>query len=105
MDTDWPADPQLLEALRQVVDPELGANIVDLGLVYGIERNGAELHVRLTFTSPACPVGPLIEDDVRAVLDAVRPAGGSIAVDIVWDPPWGPERIAPHTRRNLGWDE
>ena len=105
MPADWPADPQLLDALRQVVDPELGANIVDLGLVYGIERDGTALRVRLTFTSPACPVGPLIEDDVRAVLDAVRPAGGSIAVDIVWDPPWGPERIAPATRRNLGWDE
>lgn len=102
---EWPDEAALTTALQQVVDPELGANIVDLGLIYGIERNGSALRVLLTFTSPACPVGPLIEDEVRAVLDALRPVGGSVAVDVVWDPPWGPERIAPHTRRNLGWDE
>lgn len=101
----WPDEETLRNTLRQVVDPELGANIVDLGLVYGVERDGTALRVLLTFTSPACPVGPLIEDDVRAVLAEQRPEGGSIAVQIVWDPPWGPERIAAHTRRNLGWDE
>lgn len=102
---EWPDEEALKTALRQVVDPELGANIVDLGLIYGIERNGAALRVLLTFTSPACPVGPMIEGELRAVLDELRPVGGTIAVDVVWDPPWGPERMAPQTRRNLGWDE
>lgn len=105
MQTNWPDDTVLLAALRQVVDPELGANIVDLGLIYGIERDGERLRLQLTFTSPACPVGPMIEDEVRAALDALRPPSGEVEVQVVWDPPWGPERMAAHTRKNLGWDE
>lgn len=106
MNATWPDDATLLADLRQVIDPEVGANIVDLGLIYGLDRDAdnRQLTLRLTFTSPACPMGPMIEDEVRAVLEAHQPADGSFAVAMVWEPPWGPERMAERTRRNLGWD-
>lgn len=107
MNATWPDDATLLADLRQVIDPEVGANIVDLGLIYGIDRDAGNrrLTLRLTFTSPACPMGPMIEDEVRAVLEAHRPADGGFVVATVWEPPWGPERMAERTRRNLGWED
>lgn len=107
MNVTWPDDATLLADLRQVVDPEIGANIVDLGLIYGLDRDAdnRQLTVRLTFTSPGCPMGPMIEDDVRAVLEVHQPVGGGFTIVTVWEPPWGPERMAERTRRALGWDE
>ena len=107
MTANWPDDATLLADLRQVVDPEIGANIVDLGLIYGLDRDAENrrLTVRLTFTSPGCPMGPMIEDDVRAVLEVHQPPGGDFAIATVWEPPWGPERMTERTRRALGWDD
>lgn len=107
MNDTWPDDAALLADLRQVIDPEVGANIVDLGLIYGIDRDADNRHLtlRLTFTSPACPMGPMIEDEVRGVLEAHQPAGGDFVVTMVWEPPWGPERMAERTRQALGWDD
>jgi metal-sulfur cluster biosynthetic enzyme len=89
------------EALRSVIDPELGVNIVDLGLVYGLEREGDTVRLRVTMTTPACPLTGAIEDDIRAVLHALE---GVAHVDLewVWDPPWDPSRMSDSARLRLG---
>ncbi|MBP5985684.1 MAG: metal-sulfur cluster assembly factor [Azonexus sp.] len=93
------------DALRKVVDPEVGANIVDLGLVYRIELNGRRLLVEMTMTSPACPMGDLIVDDAHAELDRVLPADVSVNIQVVWEPPWNPSMMSEQCRLRLGWTE
>lgn len=91
----------LRQALRQVVDPELGLNIIELGLVYEIEIDEGDVEVQMTLTSPGCPAGPQIMDDVQRtlkMLDGVK----SVNVALVWEPYWTPERIDPRVRAVLG---
>jgi metal-sulfur cluster biosynthetic enzyme len=91
----------VLEALKGVVDPELGLNIVDLGLVYGVEVDEDRVLVRMTLTTPGCPLGSLIAEQARKALDAL--AGVKEAkLELVWDPPWTPERMSEAARRRLG---
>lgn len=90
-------------ALGQVVDPEVGVNIVDLGLVYDIEPTDGGWRIALTMTSPACPMGQVILDDVHAVIDAALEIGTSVDVDLVWEPPWEPAMMSDAARGVLGW--
>lgn len=94
--------PSVLAALREVIDPELGLNVVDLGLVYGIEIRDGAVKVALTMTSSACPLG---EHVVRLAEQRLRALAGvkDVAVDLVWDPPWSPERMSDAARQALGW--
>jgi metal-sulfur cluster biosynthetic enzyme len=89
----------VLEALRDVVDPELGINVVDLGLVYGVdvdaERNAT---IDMTLTSAACPLTDVIEDQAREALDGVI---SDFRINWVWMPPWGPESITDDGREQL----
>ena len=89
-------------ALRRVKDPELNLNIVDLGLVYGIAVEGSKVVINMSLTSPGCPSGPEImtaaEQQVRS-LDGVE----DVAVNLVWDPMWSPERIEPRIRAYMGF--
>jgi metal-sulfur cluster biosynthetic enzyme len=105
-----PDEEQLLAALREVNDPEVGLNIVDLGLVYGVEalREEAEAgrlraRVRMTMTSPACPLGDYLTDAVREALRARFPEIAEVEVEMVWDPPWTPERMSEQARGFFGW--
>ncbi|MDW8469798.1 MAG: metal-sulfur cluster assembly factor [Burkholderiales bacterium] len=103
-----PDEAQLLEALHEVNDPEAGVNIVDLGLVYGIEPLAAEggvvrVRVRMTMTSPACPLGDWLADGVRAALRARFPEVAEVEVEWVWEPPWTPERMSEEARARFGW--
>lgn len=93
----------VLTALRDVVDPEVALNIVDIGLVYGVAVGEHEACVRMTMTSPACPVTDLIVDEVEAGLAHVLPPGVAVAVELVWAPPWSPERLSDAARRFMGW--
>ena len=106
-------DPQLIEdleeALKDVVDPELGINIVDLGLVYGLTVDGENVAtIDMTLTSAACPLTDMIEDQVAAALTG--PEAGLVddfRINWVWLPPWGPERITEDGRdqmRALGFN-
>ena len=89
----------ILEALRDVVDPELGINVVDLGLVYGVtldsDRNVA---IDMTLTSAACPLTDVIEDQAREALEGVV---NDFRINWVWLPPWGPEHITDDGREQL----
>jgi metal-sulfur cluster biosynthetic enzyme len=98
-----PAQEALLEALRAVDDPEAGMNIVELGLVYGVEATARGAHVRMTMTSAACPLGDYLTDAVRAALQARFPEIEEVNVELVWDPPWTPERMSEEARNFFGW--
>lgn len=88
-------------ALKQVIDPEIGINIVDLGLVYGVERDAARTKVRVTMTTPACPLGEHIATEIERALRPVEP-GRRIEVALVWEPPWSPDMMSDEGRRLLG---
>ncbi len=90
------------KALRQVKDPELGLNIVDIGLVYDIEvSEQGDAHVKMTLTSPGCPSGAEIMEDARLVVEQVEGVN-SAAIELVWEPYWTPERMDPRVRAFLG---
>lgn len=93
---------QLRELLRDVIDPELGVNIVDLGLVYGVEVNGRAVDVVITTTTPACPLGEYITDEVRRVLSDSG-AVDDVRVEITHTPPWKPEMVSQHVKEEFGW--
>ncbi len=85
-------EDRLLDALRDVQDPEMPVNIVDLGIVYGVRREGARVTVELTFTAMGCPASEFILEDVRERL--LREADvGEVVIDVVWDPPWSAARM------------
>ena len=89
------------DALKSVMDPEAGLNIVDLGLVYDITLEDGRLVALITFTTEACPVGPRLADDAERALAAV--AGGvPVEIRITFDPPWTPDRITADGRALLG---
>jgi len=89
----------LLEALRDVVDPELGVNVVDLGLVYGVTVDEARVAtIDMTLTSAACPLTDVIEDQTQVALDGLV---SDVRINWVWLPPWGPEKITEDGREQL----
>ena len=92
------------EALKQVDDPEAGMNIVDLGLVYGIEIGERTLGVELTMTSAACPMADMIVAEAEHAIEMAVPAGTRIDIRLVWDPPWTPERMSDFARSHFGWN-
>ena len=107
---DLPSYDDLEEAMRDVVDPELGINVVDLGLLYGIDVHGGSedgagpvVTLDMTLTSAACPLTDVIEDQARAAL--TQGPGGGLAKDVrinwVWMPPWGPDKITDDGREQL----
>jgi metal-sulfur cluster biosynthetic enzyme len=98
-----PDDDAVREALRQVEDPEAGMNIVDLGLVYAVDVGDGRVRVEMTMTTAACPMADLITDQARRVIDAIVPAGTRVDVELVWDPPWTPDRMTGVAREHFGW--
>lgn len=94
-------ETQVLEALREVFDPEIPVNIVDLGLVYEVNPTPGRVDVKMTLTAIGCPMAPEVMNDVRdrlLLLEGVEDAG----VEIVYDPPWTPERMTEDARWELG---
>ena len=93
------------EALKQVVDPELFVNVVDLGLIYLVDLQEAgdkvDINVEMTMTSPACPAGPQLVSQAKSVLGAIAGAG-SVDVKVVMIPPWTPDRMTEEARDQLG---
>lgn len=94
---------EILEALRAVQDPEAAMSIVDLGLVYAVECGAREVRVDMTLTSPSCPLGPYMVDEVTAAVRAAAPGVPDVRVNLVWDPPWTPERMSEEARTQFGW--
>lgn len=96
-----PTEAQLLDALREVIDPELGYNIVDLGLIYGLALDGGTLKVTMTMTTRGCPAQDYIQAGVfhRAIqLEGVD----DVEIELVWDPPWSPQKMSAKAKAFFG---
>ena len=94
-------DPDVLQALRDVIDTEVGVSIVDLGLVYRAARTPDAIAVALTPSTPSCPLSEMLVEQAREALQARFAGVSSIEVELVWDPPWTPDRMSDAARRQL----
>ncbi len=92
---------QMIDALKQVIDPELMVNVVDLGLVYSIEQADSKVAVEMTLTSPACPAGPQIIQQSKMALERLNGVR-EVEIRLVMSPPWTPERMTDEARDQLG---
>ena len=88
--------------LYDVIDPEIGVNIVDLGLLYQVRLADDQVLIQMTLTTPGCPLGGYIEDEIDRALFGL-PGVEHVAVDLVWEPPWGPELMSDEAKHQLGW--
>ena len=97
---------EIIESLKEVYDPEIGINIVDLGLVYGMgwDEGAGHVHVDLTLTSPGCPLGPEIIRDIKRELRDFDDVLG-VEVDLVWKPLWHPRMMSDFAKDELGYDD
>ena len=93
---------ELMEGLKQVIDPELFHNIVELGLVYKAEAVGANAEIDMTLTSPGCPYGPMMIHQVKEV--GANFGFEATNVEVVWEPAWGPDKMSEEIRLELGFD-
>ncbi len=91
----------VMESLREVFDPELAINIVDLGLVYGVDVEERSVLVRMTLTSPGCPIGPMLQAMAESAVRRAFPSVESVRVDIVWSPPWDPYKMASEEAKDM----
>ena len=89
-----PTSEEVFDALKGVYDPELGINIVDLGLVYGVAVNEPNVDIDLTLTSPACPLGPIIQGQSQAIIQGKFEDVDDVNIKLVWTPPWDPRTMA-----------
>lgn len=96
------SEPEILEALKDIQDPEIPVNIVDLGLVYNVEIDKTEVKITMTLTSPGCPMTEQIMGDVQGRLRALEEVENA-EVDFVFDPPWNPEMMSDAAKRQLGF--
>jgi metal-sulfur cluster biosynthetic enzyme len=97
-----PSREEVVEALRQVEDPELGMDIVELGLFYDAEIEGEDVKVSYTLTSMGCPAGPMIQEDIERVVREI-PGVGDVASELTFDPPWTPDRMSDDAKFILGF--
>ncbi len=88
----------VMETIRTILDPELGISIVDLGLIYGVDVKEGDVQVRMTLTSPACPVGPVIQAQVHQAVKKL-PWAKEVKVELVWSPRWDPKTMASEDAR------
>ena len=92
---------QVIDVLKKVNDPEIQYDIWSLGLVYNVDIEGSKVKILMTFTSPMCPYGPMLLDDVRRQVSAIDGVG-EVAIDLTFSPPWGPEKMSEEAKIGLG---
>lgn len=97
-----PSVDEVYSRLRQVDDPELGLNLVDLGLIYGVASDGGHVRITMTLTTRGCPMHAALVPAVRAAV-ASLPGAEDVEVELIWEPPWTPERLSPVGAVALGW--
>ena len=98
-----PTSSEILDALRGVVDPEMGINIVDLGLVYETGARDGDVRVVMTMTTAACPLGESMADEAAAVIRGRVRGVKSVSVQLVWEPAWQPSMMSAAAREQMGW--
>jgi metal-sulfur cluster biosynthetic enzyme len=97
-----PTKDEVVEALRSVEDPELGMDIVDLGLLYDVEVEGPKVKVIHSLTSMGCPAGPMIQEDIHNVASSLEGVD-EVEIELTWDPPWTPEKMSDDAKFILGF--
>jgi metal-sulfur cluster biosynthetic enzyme len=97
---------EILETLKKVQDPEIGINIVDMGLIYGLDwdEDKGQVHIEMTLTSPGCPLGPELIRDIKRELRVFADIR-QVDVDLVWNPLWHPSMMSDQAKDELGYDE
>jgi FeS assembly SUF system protein len=95
-------ETQILERLKQIYDPEIPMNIVDLGLVYGFEWTGDDVKLKMTLTAPGCPVAGILADEIKTAIEKV-PKVHAATVEMIWDPPWTPDRMSDFAKHQFGY--
>lgn len=93
---------QIKEKLKEVVDPELGIDIIDLGLIYEIKVDGGNVNILMTLTTPGCPMGFMFDQEVVKTIEKIKGVK-KVKVDLTFDPPWTPEKMSKEARVKLGW--
>ncbi len=93
---------EIEEALTNVIDPELGLDFVELGLIYGIQENMGNVHVTFTLTTPACPIGPQISEQIEEFVSELEGVN-SVQSAMTFDPPWSPEKMSEDAKFALGF--
>ena len=97
-----PTREEVVDALRVVEDPELGMDIVELGLLYDVEVEGPKVHVTFSLTSMGCPVGPMLEQQIKETVEAM-PGVEEVEPELTWNPPWTPEKMSEDAKFILGF--
>ncbi len=98
-----PTQEDIRAALRGVFDPEVGMNVVDLGLVYGVDITPESISIDMTMTTPACPMSSMITEDARQTIKDISPDGTEVVVNLVWDPPWDADKMSAGAKQHFGW--
>lgn len=97
-----PDPDEITEALSNVIDPELGLDFVELGLVYGVDVNGGTVNITFTLTTPACPIGPQVKEQMEEFVGEVAGVE-EVLTDMVFQPPWTPDRMSEDAKFALGY--
>jgi metal-sulfur cluster biosynthetic enzyme len=97
-----PSREEVIDALRAVEDPELGMDIVELGLLYDVEVEGPKVHMTYSLTSMGCPVGPMIEQQMLEVVEGLEGVE-NVQAELTWEPPWSPEKMSDDAKFILGF--
>jgi metal-sulfur cluster biosynthetic enzyme len=95
-------EEEVLEALSNVIDPELGLDFVELGLVYGVEIDGGQVRITFTLTTPACPIGPQVSEQMQEFVGEIEGVE-EVVPNMVFSPPWTPERMSEDAKFALGF--
>lgn len=96
-------EDQILEALKTVLDPEIGINIVDLGLIYEVDIQDEIIKIEMTMTTPTCPLHTLISQNAEDALWKRFPSAKGVEIEMVWNPPWDADMMSENARKILGW--
>ncbi len=94
-------EEKVLEALSEVYDPEIPIDIVNLGLIYGIDINGTNVHITMTMTAPGCPASTQIAGESKLMVEELAGVD-SVDIEIVWDPPWDPSKMSEEAQQSMG---
>lgn len=97
-----PTEEDVVGVLKKCYDPEIPVNLVDLGLIYDVDLKDDSVHVKMTLTAPGCPMHTTISEDVKRKLLSLEGISDA-EVEVVWEPPWTPERMSETAKRMLGW--
>jgi len=93
----------VMKVLKECLDPEIGINVIDLGFIYGVKVDKNKVHIKMTLTTPGCPMHSFIVEDIRNKVNKLKGVK-EVNVELVWDPPWTPDRMSDEAKKKLGFE-